>query len=392
MATPPLTDEVLDFALTAFRTYGGAAPAALATGINRATLQNRIFEARRRYQMRHGVPLEVLGIATLANPIQDFGSAAAQPLEPQEASGAPEKPREFSVTRPKDVAPEINTDDLIERRMRAFERKDAANEAQKLVEVAVHVTGPFGILFFGDPHLDDDGTDWPALRRDVALCKSTPGLFGANVGDTTNNWIGRLARLYANQSTTAREAWALASWFVGEIPWLFMIAGNHDLWSGDNDPLEWIADREGTVYQASQVRLRLSTPTGQQFTINARHDFTGNSQWNSAHGVMKSLLLGLRDDVAVCGHKHTSGWGVVKDPHSGRVCHALQVASYKRIDPYARDGNMRDNSISPCALVVFDPGAEVGSPTRVTPFWSAEAGARYLTMVRARATAQEAAR
>lgn len=299
-----------------------------------------------------------------------------------EGVGPIKQKREFSVSLPSKIAPEIDVDELIERRTAAFNRKSRSHDATKLVKVRVSVRGPFGILFFGDPHVDDDGCDWPALRRHVDLCARTPGLFAANVGDTTNNWVGRLARLYANQSTTAREAWALAEWFIKAVRWLFMVGGNHDLWSGSSDLLEWIAAREGTLYQPSQVRIRLETPNGKTFTVNARHDFTGNSQWNSAHGAMKSLLMGLRDDVAVCGHKHTSGWGVIKDPHTGRVCHALQVASYKRIDDYARDGNFRDNSVSPCALVVFDPDAPIGSPEAVTPFWSAEAGAKYLTMLR----------
>jgi hypothetical protein len=38
------------------------------------------------------------------------------------------------------------------------------------------------------------------------------------VGDTTNNWTGRLARLYADQSTSAAQAWRIAEWLVNLEP------------------------------------------------------------------------------------------------------------------------------------------------------------------------------
>src|SRR5689334_13156375 len=89
----------------------------------------------------------------------------------------------------------VTVEDLLERRKAQFQQKQAHEQARKLLRVKVNVPGPIGILHFGDPHVDDDGTDIAALERHAALVRKTKGLFGANVGDTTNNWCGRLARL-----------------------------------------------------------------------------------------------------------------------------------------------------------------------------------------------------
>jgi hypothetical protein len=124
----------------------------------------------------------------------------------------------------------------------------------------------------------------------------------------------------------------------------------------------------------------LQFPVGGEVRVNVRHDFAGGSQWNPAHGSMKAALLGVRDHILVNGHKHVSGYGVVKDPHSGIVSHCLQVASYKLFDRYAREKGFRDQHISPCAVTVIDPEATEASKVQV--FWEPEPAAEYLTWLR----------
>lgn len=288
-------------------------------------------------------------------------------------------------------SPEISAEDLIQRRTEDFERKKAYEEGRKLIQVGIPITGPIGILHFGDPHLDDDGTDWTTLQKHVRLVQETEGLYCANVGDTRNNWVGRLARLYGQQSTSAKQALTLAKWFVGilEPAWLYMIGGNHDAWSGDDDPMEWIAGQHNALYEPSEARLGLQFPNGRKVIINARHDFAGSSQWNPTHGPMKAAQLGLRDDILICGHKHQSGYSPLKDPDTGKVCHCIQVASYKVYDRYAREKGFRDQSLSPCVLTVIDPDAE-NPANLVQVFWDAERGAEYLSWLRGKCEARTA--
>jgi len=276
----------------------------------------------------------------------------------------------------------VEVKEIIEWRKKQFRQKQEHEESRKLIHVDVPIDGPYGILHFGDPHVDDDGTDWIQLDRDIELVKSTPGLFAANIGDSRNNWVGRLARLYADQGTSAQEALLLADYFLRELKgnWIYILGGNHDAWSGADDPLRWITDQINALYQPSEARIQLNSPSGAPVTINARHDFKGSSQWNNAHPVMKAAMLGIRDDIFVCGHKHMSGYGVVKSPDDDRICHCLQISSYKVYDRFAREKGFRDQHISPCAVTVIDPNADTNN--RVQMFWDSVRGAEYLTFLR----------
>jgi hypothetical protein len=283
--------------------------------------------------------------------------------------------------RPEVPSPLRSVDELIADRKTRFTKKREAELAAALIQVRIRITGPVGILFFGDPHVDDDGTDLQQIEEHTRLVRETPGMFAANVGDNTNNWTGRLAKLYAEQSTSAAEAWQLAEWLFNACPWLFVLGGNHDLWSGSGDPLNWIARQADALYRSSEARIGLRFPNGREVRINARHDFAGSSQWNPAHGQMKAAQMGFRDHLLVSGHKHTSGYGVVKDPLTGVICHCLQVASYKIYDRYAREKGFRDQHISPCACAVIDPDAE-NEADLITVFWNPATAAEFLTFLR----------
>lgn len=281
-------------------------------------------------------------------------------------------------------SPELTAQEIIEYRIKKFERKREYEESRRLISVDLPVKGPYAILHFGDPHVDDDGTDLQKLRSDIELVKRTEGMFAANIGDTRNNWIGRLARLYGEQGTSAKEALILADWFLRELrgKWAYLIGGNHDAWSGADDPLEWISGQINALYESSEARVGLRGETGEMVVINARHDFKGNSQWNSAHPVMKASMLGIRDDIFICGHKHVNGYGITKSPDDGRICHCIQLSSYKLYDRFAREKGFRDMHISPCAVTVIDPKAPLIN--RIQMFWDAQAGADYLTYLRSR--------
>ncbi len=289
---------------------------------------------------------------------------------------------EFEFTPiPEDDVP---IEELVALRKRKFQHKREHEEASKLIPIRIKIPGPIGILHFGDPHVDDDGCDIEAIERHTALVNATEGLFAANVGDTTNNWCGRLARLYADQATSASQAWRLAEWFIGRCAWLYMIGGNHDLWSGSGDPLKWIARQQNALYKSSEARIALRFPNGAEVRINARHDHAGSSIWNPAHGPMKAAIMGTRDHVYVAGHKHESAYSILKDPASGIAMHAVKVASYKVYDRYAKDKGFRDNALSPCVVTTINPALPANHPDLVKVWWEPEEGADYLTHLRRR--------
>lgn len=279
---------------------------------------------------------------------------------------------------------DVPIEELIEQRKRKFLHKREHEEASKLIPIKVKLGGAIGLLHFGDPHVDDDGCDIEAIERHTALVNKTEGLFACNVGDTTNNWCGRLARLYADQSTSASQAWKIAEWFVGRCDWLYMIAGNHDLWSGSGDPLKWIAKQQNALYKSSEARIALRFPNGMEVRVNARHDHSGSSIWNPAHGPMKSAIMGTRDHIYVAGHKHESAYSVLKDAITGITMHAVKVASYKVYDRYAKDRGFRDNALSPCVLTTINPDLPPDHPDLVKVWWEPEEGADYLSFLRRR--------
>jgi len=279
--------------------------------------------------------------------------------------------------------------ELIERRKKEFKRKSVAKEARKLIPVKVNILGPIGILHMGDPHVDDSGTDIEALERHVQLIHDTEGLYGANVGDMQNNWIGRLSGLYGKQETTAAQAWVLVEWLVESVQWIYLVGGNHDFWHTNNsqkspgDPLEWMIQQgRGGLYEPNGARIGLQFPNGKEVRINARHDFKGHSQWNPVHGVSKAAQMGWRDHILTCGHLHISGYTFTKCPSTGLISHAMRVAGYKIYDDYASEKGLPNQNISPAFMTVIDPTKADDDPDLVTTFFSPEKGADYLTWLR----------
>ncbi len=273
-------------------------------------------------------------------------------------------------------------DELLIRRKAQFVRKSVAKEARALVPVTVQIDGPFGVAHLGDPHVDDDGTDIALLERHVQIINKTEGLFGANVGDYSNNWVGRLARLYGDQATSAREAWVLVEWLISSTHWLYLIGGNHDMWSGAGDPVQWMSHQANSLYEHNGARLALKTPDGREFRVNARHDFQGHSQWNTAHGPSKAAQMGWRDHVLTCGHTHVSGYQVVKDPATGLISHAIRVGSYKTHDRYADEKGLPNQNIFVAPVTIFDSRYPDDDVRAVTVIFDPLEAADYLTWKR----------
>jgi hypothetical protein len=274
-------------------------------------------------------------------------------------------------------------EDLIDRMAVQFQRQKVAREARTLIQVQVNIEGAYGICHMGDPHLDDNGCDWTTLRRHIEVIKRTEGLFGANVGDYQNGWIGRLARLWANQSTSSRDAQRLVEWFVNEVRWLYLVGGNHDAYCGVNDPVKWFAGQVGALYEPHGLRLNLAQSDGSSVRVHARHNFSGTSMWNPTHGAAKKARFAWeRDHIYTCGHLHHAGHQEVlfDDGPDQFIAHAIRLGSYKVYDDHA-DANGFDGVNIPAAVTVVNPTAKTQAG-RVSFFWEPEAAADYLTFLR----------
>jgi len=278
-----------------------------------------------------------------------------------------------------DIDPEhIPIKDLIEYRQKQYDRKKISKNNRKLIKIDINIEGPIAIAHFGDPHVDDDGTDISQILHFMNVINGTEGMFAGNLGDIQNNWIGRLSSLYGQQSTSAKESWRLTEYFVNKLNWLYLVAGNHDVWSGDGDPLDFIMRDHQGLYEKFGARMKLVFPNGKEIIINARHTFKGNSIWNTAHGVSRAAQTGWADHILTCGHTHVSGYQVLKDPASGLISHALQVASFKIMDNYADKLGLDDKNIFNCPVTIIDPKYDDDDNRLITTIFNPEEGCEYL--------------
>lgn len=253
----------------------------------------------------------------------------------------------------------VDIDELVQERIRKFARLQKATNASVVREIRLKTNKPIGVGFFGDTHMDDDGTNIEKVLRHAELFNGqNEGLYGFFLGDVWNNWVGRLTRLWADQSTNGREAQALVELFFNKVYWLAVLLGNHDVWNGKTDIIEYMLKANTSISAAHEQRVRLVFPNGRSVLIHARHKFPGHSQWTRQFGQIKAAMLGGAADIYVGGDKHVSGYS--NGWHDGvkKMWHALQVASYKEIDEYPVELGLSPADLYQCPVAIIDPKAD----------------------------------
>jgi hypothetical protein len=251
--------------------------------------------------------------------------------------------------------------EILEHRRSSFEARHAHKRAKVWRRFAVPVTGPYALMFFGDPHLDDDGCNLPLWESHIDLAASTDALFAVNIGDTTNNWTGRLARLWADQNASAEVARALVKHYIGErgVPWFLWLHGNHDMWDGPvgRDVFEG-AKPHFVEMEDWQAKVTLVSPNGHELRLWAAHNFKGNSIWNNLHGLERAAQMQDWAHLYVAGHHHDTGLRFGENPHR-RFCYWLmRVRGYKFDDSYADHHGFGEYQNGAAGVAVIDPTAD----------------------------------
>lgn len=272
----------------------------------------------------------------------------------------------FSLVLPVPVAdvlpdPDLPIEQVLEHRRQAFERKNAHHRAKRWRRFTVPCSGPYALMFFGDPHLDDDGCNLTLWESHVDLAASTDNLFAVNIGDTTNNWVGRLARLWANQDASAETARRLVKHYLGErgIPWFLWLSGNHDLWDGPvgRDVFQMHAPHYVTL-EEWQAKVTLVSPNGHELRLWAAHNFKGNSIWNNMHGLERAAQMQDWAHLYVAGHHHDTGLRQGENPHRGFVYNLMRVRGYKFMDEYAELHGFGEYQHGAAGVAVVDPAGD----------------------------------
>ena len=270
-------------------------------------------------------------------------------------------------------------DDIIARQVRAFERKQKAAVERRWFPISIREDKPYGILWFGDPHLDNPGCNWPLLKRHLEIAKR-PGIYGGNIGDSTDNWpwTGRLARLWAESEVSDKNAKRLAEWFMFDsgVRWLVWLIGNHDEWNGGAEFYKRLGAFHVPVLDW-RAQFTLRHANGPDVRVDAAHGRKGNSIYNPSHGTLRAAKFGEDADLFVTGHIHSYKLDHFEIADRQRTSWLAQVRGYKFFDHYALTNGFAEHQEGAAVLSVIDPATG-----KVTCFGDPEEGADYLAFKR----------
>lgn len=310
MPQHPLSREDVEKAIKAVddavkRGYvlGGGLPSAITEaarmlGVDRRKIDHRIMLAQQRYGIGMHIPTRSVRSVTSERALM--------------------KAKE--ETAPKPTLPDFPDDDIpvnsiIDLMCNRFEKRTAHREAKKWFRIEMPSDDPFAVMWWGDPHLDSNGCNWPLLKRHVELAK-TPGVYSVNMGDTLDNWPhgSRLIRLYAHSDTSVETARKLAKWFMhaAGVQWLLWILGNHDCVTPDHEVLTqrgWIPIPE---VAASDIVL-------------GRNQGTGKAEWQPINEVVSFPYSGPMYDVS------TRRMSIKCTPNHRFLCQSKGSAHFKYV-------------------------------------------------------------
>ncbi len=291
------------------------------------------------------------------------------------------------VVKPVEQLPDddISTDEMIKLMVRRYKKRAEHAHAKLWRKFTVPTDGVYALMLFGDPHVDDNGCNWELLERHCALARETPGLYAVNIGDTTNNWAGRLSALWAEQDTSASTARKLAKWLLCDsgVRWFLWLHGNHDAWQGpvNSALLEGFRPHFVTM-EDWQAKVTLCAPNGHEVRLWFAHNFKGHSQWNKLHGPQKAAQMEDWAHIYAAGHHHN--WALHQEEHDHRrfVYWLARVRGYKHLDHYANVHGFGQQHHGSSVLAVVDPRADKLSAVQC--FADPEEGVEYLKWRRAR--------
>lgn len=281
---------------------------------------------------------------------------------------------------------DISTEETIELMRKRFAIRAEHHRAKNWREFHVPTEGPYALMLFGDPHIDDDGCNWALLEDHCKLARETKHLYAVSIGDVTNNWVGRLEKLYGNQETSATTARKLIKWLLTEsgVPWWLWIHGNHDAWNQGIPIIEGM-NAHNVVMEDWQAKVALRSPNGHNLRIWLAHNFPGTSQWNKLHGAQKAAQMKDWAHLYVAGHHHN--WALHQEEHDHRsfVYWLARVRGYKFMDQYADHLGFGEQEYGSSVIAVVDPFSD--KLNALTCFADPHEGVDFLKFKRRKAAA-----
>ena len=267
---------------------------------------------------------------------------------------------------------EMSAEEIISYAHQNWKKKKEKDDLLELVPIKFSKDIVTGICVWGDPHLDDGGANWDVLTSLMETLKkydpdrgSQDPIYSVNIGDSHNNWIGRLSRYYIEQKMTKSMVYKVIEHLIEEINFILLIRGNHDMWDPSNinyDKMDWFAQASGTLAVDWRANIDFQFPNGVSVKADFRHNFSGTSMYNPLHGMQKANLFNTNADIYVAGHLHN--YATMEMPSTNKSnyesgfkspAHLLRVKGFKDIDSYADQHGFPRQDYGHAGLIVIDP-------------------------------------
>lgn len=292
------------------------------------------------------------------------------------------KPKDDKIEFPTFADDDISAEEILDHMEKRFQQRVKHAESLHWFEIGVKSDEPVGLAVVGDPHMGSNGCNVTLLRRDVDLMKNTPGVGAVNIGDTADNWGGRLVQLYAENDVSRQTERRISRWFLQDsgIPWWLWLKGNHDSMDGEFSTYLTAINASVVPMLDWEAKFVLKFPS-RDVRCSFAHNHKGTSIYNPLHGQKREALWGEDADLYVAGHHHTAAQAV-EELQDGRLVTMARVRGYKWLDDHATIHGFRNNEHGATQLFVINPKAE--SPTDlITGFMDLKRGCDYLTYLRA---------
>ena len=204
-------------------------------------------------------------------------------------------------------------------------------------------------------------------------------MLACNIGDTTNNWVGRLIKKYGDQSTTRTEGWELANWFLNKagVPWLFWLLGNHDNWNDGPEILNRM-NRNNVPIRDWQATLTFQFPNGWNPRVMAAHYFKGKSGYHPIQGGLKKAGRNLAN-LYIDGHTHEWACFESESEDTHERYWIAKARGYKFMDEYALHSGFGCQMLGSSILSIFQPETQ-----SIRCFSNVEEGVDYLQWLRSK--------
>lgn len=264
------------------------------------------------------------------------------------------------------VGPEVEID--VEKVRRRAEERFKAKHDREGIKESQRVTFPHGpvcIVFVGDQHIGNAGTDVGRIYAEQELINEIPGAYVWQLGDCIDNFIvGKLQVENFKESLPILEQWELARHYLAGFgnKLIAYTGGNHEQWTAMMTGIDYRRDicPEGVLYDGDEIRATLEVGL-KQYKVWARHKWRGSSQYNATHQLERAARFDSPEfDLYVGAHLHTGS--IYREfTLDGRRKAAIQVGAYKIHDSYQKTmGFPRNDHSTAAAVVLHEDGSFFG--------------------------------